>query len=138
MSYLTQRWLDPRLLILLLGIAAATYLTLHLASSCKRGEPRPTAFAGRWQIVGIDGEPRGTATLASDGSVDTKDDYTGVWTADDSSVHLVMWKKRSDEPRGLFEATPDVQSLSIKRFPGGQVALSGDHVILQRWSGESS
>lgn len=107
-------------------------------SNCRTDQTRPSAFAGQWEIVGINGELRGTATLASDGSVDTNDDYTGVWTVDDSAVHVVMWKKRPHETTGNFTTTPDVQSLRIQQSARGQVALSGEHVVLRRSPDENS
>jgi hypothetical protein len=125
------------LALVLLGFVVLTCSLFYLTSKPEMDRTRPSAFAGEWHIVGIDGESRGTAVLGPDGSVNTHDDYTGIWIADDSAVHLVMWQKPPADSDRSFAASPDVQSLTIRQSPGDRIALAGAHVVLRRSSEKS-
>ena len=124
--------------LMLLGFVVLTCSLVYFTLWPKADQARPPAFAGEWHIVGINGESRGTAMLQADGSVNTYDDYTGIWVADDSSVHLVMWEKPPADTDGSYVASPNVQSLTIQQTPGDRISLAGEHVILRRYANKKS
>ena len=124
--------------LLLLSFVVLTCSLAYFMLRPQVDQARPQAFAGEWHIVGINGESHGTAVLQADGSVNTYDDYTGIWIADDSSVHLFMWEEHPVESDGSYVASPIVQSLTIQQSRDDRISLAGEHVILQRYANKKS
>lgn len=68
--------------------------------------------------------------------MNTYEDYTGIWFADDFFVHLVMWAKPASDPEGSYDAPPNVQSLTIRCSTSNQILLDCEHVTLRRYATE--